>query len=143
MRIFMPGNICLSSRDVRLVSSIVRVYHALPGNSTVSPKALSRCRPPATPWSRGAKTKATKKLKELHQGPIAVDRLPDLEADDAPQYPTVIQGAKHNMMRFKNCVLITRVGNFYEVRLPLPLSVKHSLTFTSSISIMPKSTRLS
>lgn len=35
--------------------------------------------------------------------------------NDAPQYPTVIQGAKYNMQKFKDCVLLTRVGNFYEV----------------------------
>ncbi|EDN06153.1 predicted protein [Histoplasma mississippiense (nom. inval.)] len=38
-----------------------------------------------------------------------------LSVDDAPQYPTVIQGAKNNMLKFKNCVLLTRVGNFYEL----------------------------
>jgi len=68
------------------------------------------------PLSRGAKTKTTKKLKELHQGVIAADPLPELETDNAPQYPTVVQGAKNNMIKFSNCVLITRVGNFYEVR---------------------------
>ncbi|EEH33703.2 DNA mismatch repair protein mutS [Paracoccidioides lutzii Pb01] len=55
------------------------------------------------------------KLNDLPQG-----RLKSLEpfkphVNDAPQYPTVIQGAKNNMLKFKNCVLLTRVGNFYEL----------------------------
>jgi hypothetical protein len=36
--------------------------------------------------------------------------------NDVPQYPTVIQGARNNMVKFQNCVLLTRVGSFYEVR---------------------------
>ena len=67
--------------------------------------------------TRGAKTKSTKKLKDLQQGPITAEPLPELEADDAPQYPTVIQGAKNNMLKFSNCVVLTRVGNFYELYL--------------------------
>jgi DNA mismatch repair ATPase MutS len=64
---------------------------------------------------RGAKTTARKRLKDLHQGAIQPDALPDLPAEDEPQYPTVLQGAKTNMAKFDNCVLITRVGNFYEL----------------------------
>ncbi|KKZ66686.1 hypothetical protein EMCG_07643 [[Emmonsia] crescens] len=66
-------------------------------------------------FDRGAKRKSTAKLKDLPQG-----RLEPIEpyaplVNDAPQYPTVIQGAKNNMLKFKNCVLLTRVGNFYEL----------------------------
>ena len=67
--------------------------------------------------TRGAKTKSTKKLKDLQQGPLTAEPLPELEADDAPQYPTVVQGAKNNMLKFSNCVVLTRVGNFYELYL--------------------------
>ncbi|EXJ90250.1 hypothetical protein A1O1_03349 [Capronia coronata CBS 617.96] len=38
-----------------------------------------------------------------------------MPGDDEPQYPTVLQGAKQNMAKFDNCVLLTRVGNFYEL----------------------------
>jgi hypothetical protein len=120
MRTFTPSNTFLSPRDVRLISSIVRGYHVLPVNPPVLFNSWSRCRSPAATLSRGAKTKATTKLKELYQGVIAADPLPELEADDAPQYPTVIQGAKNNMRKFHNCVLITRVGSFYEVQSPSP-----------------------
>jgi hypothetical protein len=142
MRIFTPCSVFLSPKDVRLISSIVRGYHALPVNPPALRKGWSRCRSPAATLSRGAKTKATKKLKELHQGVIAAGPLPELDADDAPQYPTVIQGAKNNMMKFNNCVLITRVGNFYEVRSPYD-SHEPALKFDSYISITPNSTRLS
>lgn len=68
---------------------------------------------------RGAKTKSATKLKELAQGALeSKESYPPL-VDDAPQYPTVIQGVRKNMTKFKNCVLLTRVGNFYEVSRPL------------------------
>jgi hypothetical protein len=55
------------------------------------------------------------KVKDLAQGVIGIDPLPDLEADDTPQYPAVVRGAKNNMIKFSDCVVLTRVGNFYEV----------------------------
>jgi hypothetical protein len=64
---------------------------------------------------RGAKTRASMKVKDLPQGVIEAGPLPELEADNAPQYPAVVQGAKNNMTRFSDCVVLTRVGNFYEV----------------------------
>lgn len=71
------------------------------------------------PWiehcsSRGAKTKSTTKLKDLPQGALKLEPYND-GADDAPRYPTVVQGHRNNMEKFKNCVVLTRVGGFYEV----------------------------
>jgi hypothetical protein len=64
---------------------------------------------------RGARTKSASKLKELAQGALeSREPCPPL-VNDAPQYPTVVQGARNNMIKFKNCVVLTRVGNFYEV----------------------------
>src|SRR3954465_9132644 len=99
MRIFTPCNTLLNPRDTRLISSIVRGHLGLTSNPQVLVTAWSRCRSPVASWSRGAKTKTTKKLKELHQGVIAAEPLPDLETDDVPQYPTVVQGAKNNMIK--------------------------------------------
>lgn len=145
MRIFTPCNTLLSPRDARLISSIVRGHLGSTGNPRVLATAWSRCRSRVAPLSRGAKTKTTKKLKELHQGVIAAEPLPELESDNAPQYPTVIQGAKNNMIKFSNCVLITRVGNFYEVRstCALPPSRDPLLSLSSCISITPRSMLLS
>jgi hypothetical protein len=63
---------------------------------------------------RGAKTKATVKLKDLPQGVVKLESYDD-GVDDAPRYPTVVQGHRNNMQKFKNCVILTRVGGFYEV----------------------------
>ncbi|ODH45197.1 hypothetical protein ACO22_00310 [Paracoccidioides brasiliensis] len=66
--------------------------------------------------NRGATTKTSSKLNDLRQGCLkkSLEPYPSV-VNDAPQYPTVIQGAKNNMLKFKNCVLLTRVGNFYEL----------------------------
>lgn len=71
--------------------------------------------------ARGAKSKATKKLKELPQGVLEGKQiLRDCE-DDRPSYPVVVQQAWNNMQRFHDCVVVTRVGSFYEVRVWLRL----------------------
>lgn len=66
-------------------------------------------------YIRGAKTKATVKLKDLPQGVLKLGAYDD-RVDEAPRYPTVVQGHRNNMQTFKNCVVLTRVGGFYEVR---------------------------
>lgn len=53
------------------------------------------------------------KVEDLPQGSIPLDAVP-LE-DDAPAYPTVVLQARVNMRKFENCVLLTRVGGFYEL----------------------------
>lgn len=65
--------------------------------------------------TRGAKTKTKAKLKDLPQGALKLESYND-GIDDAPRYPTVVQGHRNNMEKFKNCVVLTRVGGFYEVR---------------------------
>ncbi|RMZ90904.1 hypothetical protein DV736_g1854, partial [Chaetothyriales sp. CBS 134916] len=66
---------------------------------------------------RGAKTVSKRKVKELQQSVIQADPLPDIEDDLAstyPQYPPLLQGVRANMAKYPNCLLMTRVGNFYE-----------------------------
>ncbi|KAI1118753.1 muts domain V [Nemania sp. NC0429] len=67
--------------------------------------------------SRGKKTKSSFKLVDLPQGLVDAEPLPDVqgEADGEPAYPTVVLQARHNMQKFENCVLLTRVGGFYEL----------------------------
>jgi DNA mismatch repair ATPase MutS len=75
---------------------------------------------PLTPvWTRGAKRTATVTLPPV---PILQGALPKtvIEEDDtslpaAETYPRVIQQALNNMRRFSNHVVLTRVGNFYEL----------------------------
>ena len=70
--------------------------------------------PPSS--ARGKKTRSTVKLSDLPQGVFALpETQPAEEEDAAPAYPTVIQQARHNMRKFENCVLLTRVGGFYEL----------------------------
>lgn len=65
-------------------------------------------------FRRGAKTQTTTKLKDLPQGVLKLEAYDD-GVDDAPKYPTVVQGHRNNMQKFSNCVILTRVGGFYEV----------------------------
>lgn len=65
---------------------------------------------------RGKKTVTTVRLSDLPQGLIQRDPLPPLDdPQDEPVYPTVVLQARQNMQRFDNCVLLTRVGGFYEL----------------------------
>lgn len=70
----------------------------------------------ARTWIRGAKSRAKLKLGDLPQGALASEAHTEDQKDDPPAYPTVVQQAKNNMRKFDNCVLLTRVGGFYEVR---------------------------
>ncbi|GAP86202.2 putative domain V [Rosellinia necatrix] len=65
--------------------------------------------------SRGKKTKSSFKLDDLPQGLVNAEPLPDVQDDASPAYPTVILQARRNMQKFDNCVLLTRVGGFYEL----------------------------
>lgn len=71
---------------------------------------------------RGAKSKTTVKSSELPQGVLQSERLAAETVEDGPSYPVVIQQARNNMQKFENCVLLTRVGGFYEVGLLMSLS---------------------
>ncbi|KAI0176288.1 muts domain V-domain-containing protein [Hypoxylon sp. FL1284] len=69
---------------------------------------------------RGKKTRSSMRLEDLPQGPIKLEQQPqhaepEPEADEGPAYPTVVQQARRNMDKFENCVLLTRVGGFYEL----------------------------
>ncbi|KAI1820248.1 muts domain V [Xylaria intraflava] len=65
---------------------------------------------------RRGKTKSSFKLEDLPQALVKADPLPDLQDHDGlPAYPTVILQARRNMQKFENCVLLTRVGGFYEI----------------------------
>jgi DNA mismatch repair ATPase MutS len=68
--------------------------------------------------TRGAKTQSTVKFKELPQGPLARAPLPALEDDLEDQvraYPRVIQQHLNHVSKFSDCVVLTRIGNFYEL----------------------------
>lgn len=81
-------------------------------SAPVRPRVLNAV--PPVEIRRSAKTKSTVQLKDLPQGVVKLEAYDDGQ-DDAPRYPTVVQGHRNNMQKFKNCVILTRVGGFYEV----------------------------
>lgn len=103
-------------------------------------KACSRISRHARPWPRWApshtiawkrlatddafttgRTKAAVSSINFSAKDIISDLGPNglLEFDDDGSrrrgYPTVIQGARNNMQKFSHCVVLTQVGNFYEL----------------------------
>lgn len=65
----------------------------------------------------GVKSLSTVKLEELPQGALEPALNTAEREDEAPTYPTVIRQARNNMRKFDKCVVLTRVGSFYEVQL--------------------------
>lgn len=64
---------------------------------------------------RGAKRKTTVKLDNLPQGVLPA--LPKDETDKPPEktYPPLLQQHLNNLRKFNDCVVLTRVGDFYEM----------------------------
>ena len=62
-----------------------------------------------------AKKKTTVRLQDLPQGKLAGGLPVQEREDEEPAYPTVIQQARNNMRKFEKCVVLTRVGSFYEL----------------------------
>ncbi|KAH7329322.1 muts domain V [Stachybotrys elegans] len=68
--------------------------------------------------TRSKKTSTVVRLSDLPQGPLSPQSLPALATDpQEPAYPKVVLQARHHMRKFDNCVLLTRVGGFYELYL--------------------------
>jgi hypothetical protein len=79
------------------------------------PCAKPRAAPRSSHFQRrGAKTTTTLDFDSLPQGAIVSDKLP-LQDDVEPEYPPLLQQVRNNMLKFSHCVLVTRVGGFYEV----------------------------
>lgn len=114
MRAFCSKRPTFTSTDFRILEAVSRARLAGVSNTCRLACPL-KCNESLSLWARGVKTKASLKIHDLPQGVIGIEPLPELEPDDAPQYPAVVQGAKNNMIKFNDCVVLTRVGNFYEV----------------------------
>ncbi|KAL9077665.1 MAG: hypothetical protein Q9161_000037 [Pseudevernia consocians] len=63
----------------------------------------------------GAKSRATISLDDLPQNTFTADHIIPETENVGPAYPTVVQQARNNMRKFDKCVLLTRVGSFYEL----------------------------
>lgn len=64
---------------------------------------------------RGAKTKSVLKAADLPQGSLPPLPMKDIEEPPAKAYPAVLQQHLNNMRKFHDCVILTRVGDFYEL----------------------------
>ncbi|KAF2187668.1 DNA mismatch repair protein MutS [Zopfia rhizophila CBS 207.26] len=51
----------------------------------------------------------------MPQGAINIGFEKQLPHDEEPDYPPLIQQVRNNMLKFGHCVLLTRVGGFYEL----------------------------
>ena len=102
----------LSACQLRLFGA-QRCFYGL--RKSCSPVRFDR----QSPWlrfqRRGARSKATLTLQDLPQASVEDGLATQEEEIDSPEYPTVIQQAWNNMRKFENCVLLTRMGGFYEV----------------------------
>lgn len=135
------SSVLLVKRSSRWVKSCgkqlahVRCYAALTSiYCSDAPRLIEQrlsSNPRTTVWVRGAKRKTILNLEDLPQGTLPLDPLP---SEIAPTYPTVIQQARSNMDKFPHCVVLTRVGGFYEVsRYPLTEIQLALLTFLSAL----------
>lgn len=110
----------------------------------VPTRVVAKARGPEQAWHhelqrRGAKRKATMARDELPQGEIEAPALPPQD-DTEPEYPPLLQHVRNNMLKFSHCVLVTRVGGFYEV-CTCPIT-RTSPKNASSISNMPTNSLL-
>jgi DNA mismatch repair ATPase MutS len=103
--------------DLRLLQCILVPASTVVSLQRPSPWAIVPVHRPVG-W-RGAKTTTRKKAAdiELQQGAIIGEPLQEMEAEEPswPAYPPVLQGVRENMAKFKDCIILTRVGNFYEL----------------------------
>lgn len=110
------------SSKTRILSVAYRPYTAITGLVPSSTRPFAKPRAAqhvSLPWlqasqRRGAKRKTTLQLDDIQQGAIQSEAL--LPQNDAePEYPPLLQQVRNNMLKFSHCVLLTRVGGFYEV----------------------------
>ncbi|KAL1841301.1 hypothetical protein VTJ49DRAFT_7246 [Mycothermus thermophilus] len=105
----------------------------------------------------GKKTRTTVSLDDLPQGLVVPlsEPLPPVTAgggtaaeedNEGPAYPTVVLQARRNMDKFDNCVLLTRVGSFYELYLEqaeeygplLNLKIAHKKTNAGPVPMLDR-----
>ncbi|KAI0383824.1 muts domain V-domain-containing protein [Hypomontagnella monticulosa] len=118
------GRIGLRTRHSILLSLSHPIWHC-PNILTTDPAVCSSIQQQQV---RGKKTRSSVRLEDLPQGPIkpvsgtGVDNVTTTTKgqeedgeEEGPAYPTVVLQARRNMRKFDGCVLLTRVGGFYEL----------------------------
>ena len=75
------------------------------------------------PWNRsirrGVRSRVTVSLSELQGNAPEADHGLHSGDNNGKAYPVVVLQALKNMEKYENCVLLTRVGSFYEVHFPI------------------------
>ncbi|KAF1989598.1 putative DNA mismatch repair protein Msh1 [Aulographum hederae CBS 113979] len=105
----------LSRSHLEVTSRPLSRVHSRCLSTRLSRPLLRDESPKERAWSRGAKTQSSFNLDDLPQGRLPTKKLEPLAEDDGPAYPTVLQQHRNNMLKFPHCVVLTRVGNFYEM----------------------------
>ena len=111
----LPYHLHLRAAATRLTSSslLSRIVLSQPG-LLAQPAALpSHSSSITRPQNRGKKTKSSITLDPSPQIVTALHPLPS--NDEEPEYPVVVAQALSHMRKFHNCVVLTRVGGFYEL----------------------------
>jgi hypothetical protein len=101
----VPGYVCSDCRYFNSASHISRWRPVTTQKQELGSRA----------WHRGAKRTTTLRVKSLPQGSLPVKPVEVIDEGEGPVYPTVLQQVRNNMQKFSHCVVLTRVGNFYEV----------------------------
>ena len=65
---------------------------------------------------RGLKTKSEFDLGDLKSPRLKGALAPIADHATKPSYPTVVQQVLDNVQKYENCIILTRVGSFYEVQ---------------------------
>ena len=104
-----------SARCLRFLRSLI--FHEVPLVSYAPQRTVFRqhARFRGQTSARGLKTKSTKELSAISNIEHSKSQSHEHAFKEFPIYPTVVQQALDNMKRYDNCVLLTRVGSFYEV----------------------------
>lgn len=104
LRLQTPFRAILTFSRVQIFARHVQLRAASSSQSSVAK---------TKPQKKGKKTVSSINIDCLPQGIIQLEPL--VLDEEAPSYPKVIQQARNNMQNFENCVLLTRVGGFYEI----------------------------
>jgi hypothetical protein len=128
------GCVCHPSASIRSYSTGLGSFFLAPTRAVAKPRARQSLGPLWHQQSqrRGAKRKSTLSVNDLPQGALERTALPPQD-DTEPEYPPLLQQVRNNMLKFSHCVLVTRVGGFYEVGIySLRLSIANETSSTSS-----------
>lgn len=108
----------LRPKDLRLIDHVIYQKPVAVFRLRKSPVRAFKCPQPCSQFSsvasRAGKTVSKKKVKDLVQGPVQGEPLPPAGPDDVRK-DSMLQGVRSNMKKFPDAVLLTKVGNFYEV----------------------------